>query len=445
MRILEDITLDECVRFAGFDAIRDGMPPTLYVDSYTVLREVSDVRNLRPGDHCLVGLNIFHKLWSWADMCNALLTSWEAQPLSLFHHFIIIDQGVSLDESGRPIRNDGQPVRIAEFSDTFANAWARLVKDGHWPRALLRNALAILRSPAKLHTPPLADYLGLRGRGVFVVLERRSEAQRRRTVDAALALASGDPGAQPTYGVLSANCEHLANQLGENAFGPVSPQVPHNLWNLFRLCLQLVGLTALYVCAIAPPDCWRTHGVAALSYHLLSTLPVAAQAQTGLVRTAVNLTQRRAAGDLDEQSFGFLMIKEGSRNVVVMILAVGGLSLLPRLVWEHGRLGLACVLSLTGMQLANLVFNVVANAIYRTLLVSGVGVPVARFDDRRLAGRLDHGLDKSHGTGNDQYAETRAAPSRVSSLDLSRQQLQPRASRSPPRRRSGHGSGKKQG
>ena len=50
------VLLDDSVRFVGFTAYVDSMPPTLYKsDSYTVLREVTDLRTLRAGDRCVVG------------------------------------------------------------------------------------------------------------------------------------------------------------------------------------------------------------------------------------------------------------------------------------------------------------------------------------------------------------------------------------------------------
>lgn len=424
------VALDESVRFSGFDAIRDGMPPTLYVDDYTILREVSDVRKLRAGDHCIVGLNVFHKLWQWGDALNALLSSWQALPLPWYHHFIVVDDVHGLDDLGQPVCEDGRPVHIAEFSDTFANAWLRFVADGYFPSNLLRNLVSIVRSPARLHTPPLVDYLGLRGRGVFVVVEARSEAQRKRTVETALAMARGGARAQPTYGLISANCEHLANSLCGRS--KVSPQVPHNLWNLFRIGLQLVGVVALYVCSVTPSDHEQTRTVAAICYHLFSTIPVAAQAQIGLVRAAVNLTQRRADGDLDHQSFRFLISKEVIRNAVVMILAVGGLSVLPRLV-SPPRVRIVCALSLLALQLASVVFNVVANAIYRILLLTGVGVPVARFDDLRVEtmrrpSREDLGMASSS-------ASTPPAPPRGVAMPLSSGEPRGRANRSPVRHR----------
>ena len=95
------VLLDDSVRFVGFTAYVDSMPPTLYKsDSYTVLREVTDLRTLRAGDRCVVGLNVLHKLTRWTDQLCSLLTSWEVLPIALYHHFILLDDVATLEFVG---------------------------------------------------------------------------------------------------------------------------------------------------------------------------------------------------------------------------------------------------------------------------------------------------------------------------------------------------------
>ena len=71
------VSLDEHVRFAGFHRLQDAMPPTLYVDDDTVLREVHDITALQQGDHCIVGLNVLHGFTSWTDALCCFISSWE--------------------------------------------------------------------------------------------------------------------------------------------------------------------------------------------------------------------------------------------------------------------------------------------------------------------------------------------------------------------------------
>ena len=217
------LQVDEHVRFRGFNLIHES-PPQLYIDDYTLMREVSDVLKMREGDHCIVGVNLMHKLFRWSDAACNFLTSYHIMPF--YHHFVLIDSVTSLSSVGEPLNACGQPCRVLEFSDTISGVWRKIVADGHSPPTLLRNAATYLRSPAKLHTPPLSDYLPLDGRGVFVVAEELSAEDRERTAAAARALAEqARSGRRPAYRVFSSNCEHLAWSVDTTSRRWISPQV----------------------------------------------------------------------------------------------------------------------------------------------------------------------------------------------------------------------------
>ena len=371
------------------------MPPTLYIDDWTVLNEIH-VSKLRAGDHCIVALNILHRLWKWSDSLCSLLASWECLPFRFYHHFVVLDDVYGLSADGRPLRADGELVRIAEFSDTPAGAYRRLVSDGFELKSMLKNAKRIILSPASIHLPPLADYVshradciwrGQTGRGIFVVAQKLSAEQRRRTVAAAVELASSEES--PTYHVFSSNCEHLAWQLDTSSAYRgrwVSPQVPHNLWKLFRIGLNLVGIACLRVLAIAPEECGAVHMMFSALYHLFTTLPVAAQVQACLLRTAVNLTQRRSNGELERGTFEYLMIKEACRNAWVTLFGVGTIYYMPWLVWNsHGeQYTLAAALSFFAYNLAVITFNGIHQLAVRAMLASGVGVPIPVIEDLRI-------------------------------------------------------------
>ena len=408
------LQVDEHVRFRGFNLIHES-PPQLYIDDYTLMREVSDVLKMREGDHCIVGVNLMHKLFRWSDAACNFLTSYHIMPF--YHHFVLIDSVTSLSSVGEPLNACGQPCRVLEFSDTISGVWRKIVADGRSPPTLLRNAATYLRSPAKLHTPPLSDYLPLDGRGVFVVAEELSAEDRERTAAAARALAEqARSGRRPAYRVFSSNCEHLAWSVDTTSRRWISPQVcgtrarasfpltphplsshrtpsahtvvlsfqvPHNLWKLARLGLQALSLGWLYVLHVTPPSLTWTHTFAATSYHLLSTVPVGAQTQVILVRTCVNLKGRRARGSLAPRDYDYLMAVEVSRACFVMVLSVGCVCMMPRLVWDTGCFRLACSLSMCSHSLAQYLYSSVQIALCRLLLALGVGVPVARFDDAR--------------------------------------------------------------
>ena len=251
---------------------------------------------MRQGDHCVVGVNLLHKLWRWSDATCNMLTSWGV--VTFYHHFVLVDSVASISETGEPLRWDGKPCRVAEFSDTVAGAWSTIARDGYRPLTLLRHAFTYLRAPAKLHLPPLNDYLPLDGRGVFVVAQQLTTEQRRQTADAALALVAATPESKPSYQLFKSNCEHVAWMLDPTLRRWVSPQVPHNLWILFRLLLQTISLGWLVVLHVADHQRTWVHALAASAYHLLSTVPVGTQAHVCLVRKCVNLTRRQSAGQI---------------------------------------------------------------------------------------------------------------------------------------------------
>lgn len=378
------LQIDESVRISKIEWYSEALPPTLYVDDYTVMQEVSDLRLLREGDHCMVGLNLMHKLSPMVDAFVSRINSWEAAPLRVFHHFIVLDSVEKISAEG-PLRADGEPVRLAEFSETLPGAFARVFADGCHPIRLLANVLALLASPARYHLAPLADYLppsrrhGSRGNGILLVQQQLSAEQRKQVCDAAVALQHAPE--MPAYGAMTANCEHACFLVSSRRW--VSPQVAHLLWCLVRLLFQCVGVACLAGLAATPisvpPAMW--HGLLAALYHLFSTFIVMAAVQVQLVRTAINLTQRRQT--IGQVAYYYLMVKETLRAVIAGGLSVCTLAMMPRLVWDTRRLRLACLLSLTVYGLTSCIFNVSNQIVVRSLLRLGVGVPVPVFQDLR--------------------------------------------------------------
>jgi len=274
----------------------DGMPPTLYLDDYTVLREVCDLCDLRCGDRCIVGLNVLRKLSARCDWLCLRLTSWEMLPMRLYHHFVLVDDVHAIDPRAGPVNEHGAPVRIAEYSDTAAGAWRRLTANGHGVRELCSALLDIVRHPARFRLLELHDYVapsasGSGAPGLFVVCEERTTEQRVQAAEAALAFARDAD--QPGYSLIRHNCEHAANMFTSNSKRCVSPQVPVFAWNAFRFALQLVGVLMLALLSCLPDDYSRMHAAVATCYHFLSTVPVSLQLVVKLVRTSVNLTHRR--------------------------------------------------------------------------------------------------------------------------------------------------------
>jgi hypothetical protein len=81
--LTQGVWFDESVRLLRVHwATRDGDQcdlPTLFLDDYTVLSEVRDLRTLVEGDHCVAPVNILHTLFGWFDRFLFELASWEVR------------------------------------------------------------------------------------------------------------------------------------------------------------------------------------------------------------------------------------------------------------------------------------------------------------------------------------------------------------------------------
>jgi len=396
---LKKMQFDESIRISDVHWQSCTLPPTLYVDDYSVMTEVSNLRTLREGDHCVVGLNVLHNLFPMVDAWVSRLTSLEALPIRLYHHFVIVDSVADVTEDG-PVRADGAPVRIAEFSETPAGAYRRITADGYKPSKILSKTIALLASPAQYHLPPLVSYLppsrrkGCRGNGIFLIHQELSDEQRRQTRNAALALADGlrEPAEGLTYRLMTGNCEHIANMVNAQTQRSVSPQVSHQLWCGIRILLQVVSMFFLATLSLAPfEECPYIQSLLAAVYHLFGTVPVVAQTQVHLVRTCVNLTQRRHT--LGQVAYNYLIVKETVRAMVVGGTSITALALMPRFVWDTNCLRTACFISLTVYGGTSVIFNLTVQVLVRALLKANIGVPVLLFDDLRNVKQKDTGAD----------------------------------------------------
>lgn len=376
-----NIPFDESVRLRELQW-QKGPLPRLYIDGYTIMTEVADISKLQEGDHCVVGLPhaVFRGLSPMIDSLCASVTSWDAQPIPAFHHFIILDTVASVGAYG-PLSVEGAPVRVAEYSETLRGSWRRFVADGYNPQHLLANIVSIAQSPASFHASALKEYLPSFPRigGVMVVSRERTASQRRETRDAALALLQSE--AQPEYRLFSSNCEHAAFSLDSTLPRWVSPQVPYLLWGLFRYSLQLVGIAFLHVFAVVPPSYVRIRLLLESLYHFFSTVPLAFAIQAQCVRAVVNLTTRRR--ELGLCVYNFLVVKEVVRACLTGILCVGAAGLVPGFVRQSGRVHLACVIAIFSFGAANLLFNVGSQVTTRCMIALGLGVPTLMFDDLR--------------------------------------------------------------
>mmetsp|Transcript_29965 Transcript_29965/g.87651 ORF Transcript_29965/g.87651 Transcript_29965/m.87651 type:complete len:397 (+) Transcript_29965:224-1414(+) len=394
---------------------------------------------LKQGDHCLVSFPhaFLRGISPTLDALCAALTSWDAQPIPSFHHFIVLDD-VALVTAEGPLAADGSPVRIAEYSDTIVGGARRLLADGWRPRALAANMLAIAAAPATFHLLPLRAYLPSYPRlgGLLVVQRQRTAQQRRATCSAALSLVASTH--QPTYNFFFANCEHAAFSVDASLPRWVSPQVPYLLWGLFRYGLQAIGVLCLWALATLPPHLATLRVLAEAGYHVFATTTLAFTIQAQCVRSAVNLTARRA--ELGLEAYNYLIVKEVVRACATGIVCVGGSALAPGVLRRTGRLDGACALAWLSYGVANLTFNVALQLVQALLTAVGRGVPVLMFDDQRKHARPP--VAPAEGGVADARALTSAA---LSAGAEARRRPPPhakprRSSRSPPRQRAAVGA-----
>lgn len=259
---------------------KDAPHVTLYIDDYSILEEVRDLKELRMGDHCVVGLNPVRKLCGCCDAFVFWLASWEI--LKASHHFIMAEDVVRVGTDNVPLNRRGLPAKICEYSNTPAGALRLLCQVG------LRRFMS---DPAPFHQLTLHDYQDGRSVfGIYRVVEEMSQREREEVVAEARTLTqSWEP-----YSFIFRNCEHAAWGLSAGSRRWVSPQVPWLLYNTFRFLLQLVACFALWqlggLCG-ADEELWGLRGyLLTFVYHGLATLPVALQVLVCLVRCTVQLT-----------------------------------------------------------------------------------------------------------------------------------------------------------
>jgi len=133
------------------------LPPRVYVDQLTIIREVSHVTDLRHGDHCLITLNCLRCVNPKIDYFVSLLGSLEI--VNWYHHFIIMDDVVSVDTNGLPLTHDGKLATICEYANTLPEILeeVRVASRGSWTLIPLQ-AFKSFMWKAKCRRGALADY-----------------------------------------------------------------------------------------------------------------------------------------------------------------------------------------------------------------------------------------------------------------------------------------------
>jgi hypothetical protein len=139
-------------------------PPQLYVDQKTVVEEVRDLRALRKGDHCFVGLNCLRRLHWLLDSYCFFLGRWEL--FRFYHHFRMATDVASAERdptTGLVVPRDakGADAFIFEYSTTPAEAVVALLRDRGWTKEFIPFQRIPLRSYTDVAPASAAGAIGI--------------------------------------------------------------------------------------------------------------------------------------------------------------------------------------------------------------------------------------------------------------------------------------------
>lgn len=340
------------------------LPPRMYVDQKTIIREVSSVLELRKGDHCMVTLNMLRCLHPRVDYLVSLLGG-SFDLCKFYHHFVVLDSVASVDANGIPRNEDGQLVAICEFTNTFPLAFEQLrVSSGGRASQLPRCVLDLLGEIARIRRVALADYGDMPH--IFRVEERLSEEDRQHIVLQAARLLE-DP---PKYNVLFRNCEHATNLVtSRREF--TSPQVPFASWLVARAGLSLLGIRFLHIMGAS---CYERHCMtypiwAFCAYSFFAILPLACQGAVSFCLSARCAYKSYMSSVITLDDLYHLVVKEFMRVLVVVGFAVSALLLVPAAVMRQGSGGFIVTWMVLNIYwVADAVFNIFASLAIRAML-----------------------------------------------------------------------------
>eukprot|EP00747_Dinoflagellata_sp_TGD_P210708 gnl/TRDRNA2_/TRDRNA2_83972_c0_seq1.p1 gnl/TRDRNA2_/TRDRNA2_83972_c0~~gnl/TRDRNA2_/TRDRNA2_83972_c0_seq1.p1 ORF type:complete len:514 (+),score=72.42 gnl/TRDRNA2_/TRDRNA2_83972_c0_seq1:29-1543(+) len=343
---------------------RSAVPPRLYLDHCTLIREATDVCTLRRGDHCLIAINLVPHLSTTIDYIISLLGSLEL--CWFYHHFLIIDDVDYVDEGGVPRTKIGRPVEVVEYGNTIPEVLQelRLSSGGHllgMPRALLNMFAA--GAMTKARKLPLSDYGDTRH--FYVVVEHLTPDERETIANKAVRFL-----AQPEkYNLISNNCEHIANEIKKGR--PSSPQVTFAVVNISRLVVCCIGLFFLNMPGITcySSYCTRYPFWAMAAYHLFTSAPVGLEAVIQCILIIHNVSRQHLQATIDRHDYVHLVLKELGRAFFTGLISIAAISKMPSMICDTQYCATASVICIWAYMASDLLFNVSAHAVMRLVLL----------------------------------------------------------------------------
>jgi len=340
---------------------RQQVPPRVYVDNKTIIREVQDVRKLRHGDHCMIAINLVRSLSPTMDYLISFLGSIEL--IYFYHHFILVDDVHTIDDHGVPRTKGGGLAEIVEYANTIPEALeeVRLSSLGswlRWPGAAAR----FLMNKSRCQRMALADYGDTQH--LYIVVETLTEEQRAEIVKEALRVVEDH---QP-YHVFFNNCEHISNHISKGHF--TSPNVHFGLWSICRMLFACIGIVFLN---IVTGTCYSSFCVqyplgALVGYHLFTSVPVGLQALISWCTVAVSVRRQHREGIVCRDDCYHLLGKELGRVIVVGGGATMTISLMPMIV-SQTRFIIASGLVAFTYIVSDVIYNCCAHLVMRLVLI----------------------------------------------------------------------------
>lgn len=343
-------------------SVTSALPPRMYVDQRTIIREVTSVLELRKGDHCMITLNMLRCLSPRVDYLVSLLGSFDL--CKFYHHFVILDDVASVDANGIPVTEAGELVAIMEYANTVPEAveQVRVGSDGH-VIGFFRCFFQLLGELAKCHRVALADYGDMPH--IFRVEENLTQEDRDRIVFEAERMLKN----HPKYNPFLRNCEHATNLVTSRAEF-TSPMVPFGIWLLCRAGLSLLGLAFLHMIGT---HCYERYCMAypiwaLCAYAICTIAPLACQGIVQYAMTVHCAYKSYMSSIITLDDFYHLMVKEFLRLLIVAGAAISALILAPAIVRRHGASVFVSWAVVHVYWVADAVFNICASLAIRALL-----------------------------------------------------------------------------
>jgi hypothetical protein len=205
-----------------------------YVDGRTPIELITDVRKLQRGDHCVIVLNVFRTINHKLDFLHSWLSGYGY--FKMFHHFLVLDDVVDIDENGVPRNEDGIAVEILEYSNTASQ---------FLDEAAERGFVASLLDKARCRRVALIDY----GDNKYFYRFKDhvdNEIQDIKRRDLVIQRALAFLRSQPRYHVISHNCEHATNCITMK-HDKKSDLVDYVFRNTWRHCIHYMLVLAMSI------------------------------------------------------------------------------------------------------------------------------------------------------------------------------------------------------